>query len=94
MPRSWRYVMSRIVRQCGRCGHFDDHQHWASLDQAAAAGATEQNWACPRCSWPEFNLVEEAGELAEAQVERGSKQPPPLDPDEARRRAQQILPFR
>ncbi len=84
-----------IVRRCGKCGHFDEHERWPSLDAAAAQGATDRGWACPRCGWAEFSLVEESGDpLAEAPIERGDNEPSRLDPDEARRRAQQILPFR
>lgn len=94
--------MSTIVRQCARCGHFDSDQRWPSLDAAAAAGATEQGWACPRCGWAEFTLVEESAAPIEPQArgaspERGGTHRSaldPVDPDEARRRVQQILPFR
>lgn len=91
--------MHTIVRQCARCGHFDAQRRWASLDEAAARGATEQGWACPRCGWAEFTLVEEPGEPREAAANVGPGHVPssalePVDPDEARRRVREVLPFR
>lgn len=50
--------MATIVRKCAACGQLDRRERWSSLDKAAAAGATEAKWACPKCSWPEYDLVE------------------------------------
>lgn len=86
--------MATIVRKCAACGQPDRRERWGSLEKAAAAGATEASWACPKCSWPEFDLVE-LEEDEDPHVTRGAAPDASGDPDEARRRAAPpMIPFR
>jgi len=56
-----------FVRKCAQCGRIDDREEWKSTEDAADKGAF-QNWTCPNCAWTEFELVEAAGEPAQAQT--------------------------
>jgi hypothetical protein len=54
-----------VVRRCTRCGNFDSKVHWPSIDEASRE-AFPPNWACPNCAWPDAELVEIDGSVAES----------------------------
>ena len=62
--------MAIVVRRCTKCGNFDSKYNWSSMDAAARAGALPRDWACPNCAWPEAELVEIDGSVAEDESRR------------------------
>jgi hypothetical protein len=51
-----------MIRKCEKCGALDRRKTWDSADSAAKDGAFD-TWACPTCSWPEFDLIEAEAEV-------------------------------
>ena len=62
--------MAMVVRRCTRCGNFDSKSHWQSIDAAVRDGALPPDWACPNCAWPDAELVEIDGSVAESDTRR------------------------
>ena len=62
--------MAIVVRRCTKCGNFDSKYTWSSMDAAAKDGALPPDWACPNCAWPEAELVEIDGSVAEDESRR------------------------
>jgi hypothetical protein len=62
--------MAMVVRRCTSCGNFDSKFHWRSIDEAVNDNALPPGWACPNCAWPEAELVEIDGSLAESENRR------------------------
>jgi hypothetical protein len=55
--------MTRVARQCTKCGTVDTGRTWASNEEAVRDDALER-WSCPSCAWPEAELVEAEPEPA------------------------------
>jgi hypothetical protein len=62
--------MAMVVRRCTSCGNFDSKYNWQSVDAAIKDGALPADWACPNCAWPEAELVEIDGSVAESDARR------------------------
>ena len=62
--------MAMVVRRCTQCGNFDSRYNWPSMDSAVKGGALPPDWACPNCAWPEAELIEIDGSLAEDETRR------------------------
>jgi hypothetical protein len=50
--------MGTVIRRCANCGHHDLRTHWDSMAQAAEDDALSSPFACPRCAWPEAELLD------------------------------------
>jgi hypothetical protein len=50
--------MGTVVRRCTRCGHHDLRSHWGSMTEAVRDEALAAAFACPRCAWPEADLID------------------------------------
>ena len=50
--------MSTVIRRCTSCGHHDLRRHWKSVADAVADDALAAPFGCPKCGWPEAELVD------------------------------------
>lgn len=89
--------MATLVRRCTRCGNQDLKNRWESMDEAAKAGAFREDWACPSCAWPGFEVVEmtratgRSGGASAGDGDAEHRDPvAPIDPDEARRSSRPV----
>ena len=50
--------MGTVIRRCANCGHHELRRHWDSLAEAAQDDALISSFACPRCAWPDAELID------------------------------------
>ncbi len=60
--------MADMVLRCTRCGKVDDTRQF---ENAVEAQSSMAHWACSRCAWTDWELVE--SEQASETVEAGAR---------------------
>jgi len=48
-------TMAKMVLRCTRCSKIDTAREFSSADEAQGA---MEHWACSRCAWTDWELVE------------------------------------
>jgi len=60
-------TMAKMVLRCTRCNKIDASREFSSADQAQGS---MEHWACSRCAWTDWELVE--ADKVDEQVEVGA----------------------
>jgi hypothetical protein len=47
--------MAKMVLRCTRCGQVDSQRQFENANQAQS---TMSHWACSRCAWTDYELVD------------------------------------